>query len=490
MHGLTRRNAKKGVLVAAVAAALLTVSIFPAHALADENTDAVAYSETITGDRTYYNSFDEAMSAGYGGAVIYLNRDWQVSGSLQVADSKTLSINMNGHKITGDGTGAVFIEHEHSSLSLSSDTPTTFSYTGYNTDGSKGDCSVTSGGLVTGGIRGVALENDSNLTLSNVAVAGNRDDFGGGVSLNQDCSLIMNRGATITHNCARLGGGVYICDGLGDYRNMVQMDNASICANYATEGGGGLYSNVDEADIRIENNSTISDNVTKGDGGGIYLSHAHFNVQSGDRSGSISGNKADGDNGGGAIYVSDASLCDHHGTITGLTMKDNSVSTNGGAIYIDQDYTYVTDCTITGNGAAKTGGGIYVHSGNCAITNGTITGNYCDGVGTNREGGGVFVRYKYDLTLSGKCNITGNTRGKNGSADNVFLSDYCGAHAYILGGVDEGSQVGIRTGNTDDSQMVGKNISTYTEGTYSMDLPAYRLTHGTDHNGDLWQRKA
>ena len=74
-------------------------------------------------------------------------------------------------------------------------------------------------------------------------------------------------------------------------------------------------------------------------------------------------------------------------------------------------------------------------------------------------------------------------------ADNVFLSSNPGdtIRAYITGGVDECSSVGVRTKASGD-RMVGKDISTYAFGAYSMDLSSFYVTHGTDHNGDLWQR--
>ena len=496
MQRFSRTATRRSALMAVAATVLLAASIFPARALADESTDAMAYSEDAAGSRTYYTSIDEAMSAGYGGAVIYLNRDWQLSGSLVVEGGKTISLSMNGHKIVGDGKSTVIDEKEHANLTLMSDTSAQLSYTGYDADGNAGDCTLTSGGLVTGGHGGdsgggIAMGNHSNLTLSNVAVAGNYSTCGGGVKVGEGCTLAMKQKATITHNRAAGGGGGVILSGKKtDERGVVTMDDSSINENVATSGGG-VRSDADGTDIRMENNSAISDNKASCIGGGVFFAYTHFNIESADRTGSVSGNQSASTSGGaGGIYVEDVSMQTHHGTIVGLNIKDNHASGDGGGVLIYQNYTYVTDCTLTGNSADKDAGGVGVVSNNCAITSSTITGNYCNGNGTYYEGGGVHVNQNYDLTLSGKCTITDNTRGKGGSADNVFLANSCGSQAYILGGVDEGSQVGIRTGNTDDSQMIGKNISTYTEGTYSMDLPAYRLTHGTDHNGDLWQRKA
>jgi parallel beta-helix repeat protein/predicted outer membrane repeat protein len=494
-----RKHARGGKLLALLAAALLAAAIRPVEALAADASDAVAYTQDSSGYRVYYATVEEARNVGYGGMTIYMNKDWELGGTFEVADSKTLTINMNGHKISGNNKDTVICVNENANLTLTSDATEPILYLGYyNEDGDDENTSIVSGGLVTAGrsysnAGGIQMEENSGLTLHNVAVAGNYGALGGGITCKRNCRINIEAGATVACNYSKdYGGGIGLLPGSGDYQTIVSMDNGSVVSNYAKQKGGGIYANTDGAVIYLENNSTISDNTAQ-NGGGIWFNYTHFHVISEDRTGSINNNKAtfsgssDNLHGGGAIYVDDVSNQEHFGEIRGLTMKGNYSGYAGGAILIDQKYTHVSYCTITENTSNRSGGGIYLNDSNCSVTSCDITGNVCNGKGNNYEGGGIFVSSKYDLTLDGVCNITGNTRGKNGSADDLFLNDKSGSHAYILGGVDKDSKVGIRTGMTDD-QMIGKNITNYTYGTYFIDLDGYYVSKGTDHGGDLWQR--
>ena len=513
-----RKGARGGALLALLAAAFLAAAIRPATALAADAGSAVAYTQDGSGYRVYYATVEEARTVGYGGMTIYMNKDWELGGTFEVADSKTLTINMNGHKISCGNNDTVIRVNEHANLTLTSGTTETFTYTGYNNEsGNSESMSIISGGLVTAGYArsgpgGIAMEESCSLTLHNVAVAGNLGSDSGGIRCMDNSRLCIEAGATVAHNFSQSdGGGISLCNPHTDNQTIVSMDNGSVVGNYSKQYGGGIYSSTDNSAIYLENNSTISDNTAQR-GGGVYFDYTYFHIISKDRTGSINNNRATGGNdsdklyGGGAIFVDDVSNQEHFGEISGLTMKGNYSAEGGGAILIDQKYTHVSYCTITGNTAERNGGGIRLSAGNCSVTSCDITGNLCNAAGRNYEGGGLFVVGKYDLTLDGVCTITGNTRDKNfwekcslltsaaqawnstdGSADDLFLDDSGGSHAYILGGVDKDSKVGIRTGMTDD-QMVGKNITNYTYGTYFIDLGGYYVSKGTDHGGDLWQR--
>ena len=499
MLGTSRKNSRTGKLLTAVAGFLLAVTVCPMAAHASEAARAVAYAD-INGTRCYYATVDEAAEAGYKGATIVMYRDWDLSKTFEVADSKTLTLDMNGHKITGNGKDSAIRVHEHADFTLKSSVDESFYYTGFdNETGEKSGMTITSGGLVTGGhsvidAGGINMDGDCNVTLDNVAVAGNDSAMGGGIQCHSNSTLKLENGSTVTHNRASEdGGGIFMAGSETDNISVVHLDNASVSANYATYSGGGIDANVDNATIYLQNNSTISDNTAQR-GGGIFCNYTYFHVISKDRTGSINNNKATSGNdedmtyGGGGIFVNRVRWSEHFGEISGVTLKGNNTVDKGGAIFINQPHTHVSYCQITDNGSDKDGGGIYVNDDNCSVTSCNVTGNVSGKNGTNYEGGGIYVTSKYDLTLDGLCTIKGNTRCIGGSADNLFLGDGSfGTHAYILGGVDAGSEVGIRTGMTKD-QMVGKNISTYTDGTYSMDISNYGVTHGTDHNGDLWQR--
>ena len=529
----TRRGSQAFALALAIAlvAALMALACPTRAFAADTAAKQVAHAIDSSGKTVAtYTSVADAVkdctvdSGKQDSKTLVMDDDWNTTEILTVADSKALTIDMNGKKITGNGDDSVFRLYENSSLTLKSSSSYSFSYKGYDgSNGKKVDCYLTTGGLVTGGSSSdagaVRMDANSTLTLDKVALAGNYGD--GAISTREECSIYMRNGAEIKNNKGDTGGITVI----GADTN-IHMDNASIHENYGRTYGGGIYSKGNRTGVFMTSGSSIYDNTAKCAGGGIYFTCAHFNVESSDNTGSIKNNKAidqksehttdDGDEdsthcGGAGIYINNDSFSEHEGTIKGLTISGNEAGDNAGAIYVDQAYTRIIDCTIsdnksssyaggvylnadycsltncsvTGNTASKDAGGIYVNDSNCSLTSCTITGNACGG---SNEGGGVYVKCKYDITLLGKCTITGNTRN-GGSADDLFLGTSLTSQSYILNGVDEGSSVGIRTGSTDESEVIGEKISTYTEGTYFMDLDDYRVIHTSGHDGDLVQLK-
>ena len=465
----------------------------PMTALAEER-EVMAYSYDAAGAATPYYTTDDAISAGYEGKTIYLDCDWMFTGTMTVADSKSLTINMNGHKITSQGGGSVIRMYEGSDLTLEGGSTCSMAYTGYDSAERKEiSCTVDAGGLITGGhdssdAGGIRMDAGSHLTLDNVAVAGNLGGEAGGVYVKGECTIDMNNGASIEHNRGDAGG-VYV----NNQDVNINMDNASISYNYACLYGGGVYSNADATRIVMENNSAIDGNTAR-EGGGVCFFYSFYNLVSNDGTGSVSNNKAT-EYGGGGICVNKSDYQENQGEIRGLNICGNSTVSKGGGIAAEQNYVRVSYCKISGNSAGNDGGGIYFARNNCSITGCTITSNVCSTRYETREGGGVFVASDDDstwgrsssnlLNLSGKCIIKGNTRSSDGSADDLFLSQASALRAYIVGGVDEGSSVGVRCSSEDDKQ-VGKDLITYVEGTYYSDLSGYVV--GRESSGDLMQR--
>ncbi len=448
-------------LIASIAVVLMCM-FCPAKAMAD---NVIAHSLDSSGNRTDYTSVDSAINDGYHNKTIIMDRDWDLSQTLGIADSKTVTIDMNGHKIKNNGRSTVIRLYEHATLTLKSATHTDFSYQGYSEEnGNACNETLTSGGLVTGGkssdsAGGVWMENWTKLTLDNVAIAGNYgDDKGGGLRIDKECNLNMVNGASIQNNAARYGGG--ICDNRAD--SHIEMNNSFIKANYASTSGGGVYSDSDGIRFKLENNSSINNNKAKESyGGGAYMTGDYSTIRSDDKTATIKGNK--GYYGGGLCFMWQG--------------KDDGIY----------------GCTLTGNESVGAGGGIYLKrqdlfkSNIFTIENCTITNNSSK----NSNGGGVFANGMVDVLLRGKDIIKDNTRAKDGSRDDLFLTDTgepwtWWIHSYIQGGASEGSSVGIRTSFSSNTR-IGKNISTYKD-VYFMDDNNYRITHGNDCGGDLWQR--
>ena len=487
MFGLAPKRKCLGALLAALAIVMLVATLCPSRALADEAADAVAYSDDASGNRTYYTTVEAARSAGYEGATIVLAKDWDLTETFVVASGKALTIDMNGHKISNNGTGSVIRQDDNSKLALTSGQFVVFDFKGYNEDtGEACDTRYPAGGLVTGGCSydagGIQVDANSTLTLNNVAVGGN-SGMGGGIRINGGCTLSMV-GSAVLHNknSNGSGGGIYV----GGEDCNVTLDSSMVGYNYASSCGGGIFSGADGTRICLLNNATITDNTALS-GGGIFLNKSWFCVQSPDKTGSVCSNVAKGNftknvEDGAGIFVSGTINYDKSGsTIQNLIIQSNHSDVDGGGIYLSQKNTRVIGCNISGNEAVEDGGGVYVDASGCSIENCQITENANNTCGKNYEGGGVFVSYKYDLGLAGKCTITGNTRGRNGSADDLFLNANVGntARAYLTGSVDAGSSIGIRTGIT-GFRTIMNGTSPLDQGIFFMDLKSFNVAYSSD----------
>ena len=492
MDGLTtrRRRLLLPLLSVFMLAATLCAMATPSKALAD---DRAVMAHSVNGSEvTNYYTTDDAIQAGYAGKTIILDVDWNFTGTMQVADSQSITIDMNGHLITSQGNGAVIRLEENSSLTLTSSTLHQFSYTGYSTrDGVSTASQITTGGLITGAGQGlivdgsgIILQNNSTLTLDNVAVAGNKAKNGGGIYLNKSCTLNMKNGAAITANCASQHAGGIWCN---RENATINLDNATITANCAYGNGGGIYSDADATRIYLLNNSKVSANEAR-NGGGAFFDNSYFAIESADKTGAFSDNVAEGS--GGGIYLNSASVFkDDEGSIKGLTVSGNTCAENGGGIYLKQRYVTIEGCTVKNNAAGQDGGGLYIDYNDAAVSNCTFTGNVCSTKGSSGEGGGIFITYTCNFTLTGTCTVKGNTRGKNGSADDVNLGHSGGdiSCAYLHGNLEPGSSVGIRTDTSGDAK-IGENVTLYADGAYFMDLDDYHIEYLYGSN-ELYQRK-
>ncbi len=480
-------------LLAAVAAAfaLACALISPAPAFA---ADVVAHSIDSSGKRTDYTSVNDARQAGYDGATIVMDADWDLgSDKLEIADSKSITIDMAGHKITSSNSTATIYVNENASVKIfSSAEPTEFTYRGQIVNsGDWDDFTITTSGLITnckngeGNGTNVYLNSNATLTLDSVAVAGSNSH---GIYADDKSTVNLTK-VTVCHNYGTDGGGIEMESDTKLFMNASHIDE-----NKAIWGGGLIIGA--GATVKMENGSTINGNRALA-GGGIYCNKSNFTIKSEDGTGEIASNNSVGVSGdltdrqksGGGIHVDSASG-DNEGLIEGLAIKDNYAAYDAGGIELDQSGTTVRNCTITGNSAYYDGGGIFVYGSNNLIENCTVTNNYCAAGGGSYEGGGIFVSYHYDVKLSGTCVIKHNTRGKDsGIADDLFLSTLSGGggKAYIMGNLARGSSVGVRTNETGD-RRVAKSFSCPSKDGLFVDLSGYYISYGTDEGGDAWQR--
>ena len=84
-------------------------------------TKALAANDTVyaysvseeDGTETYYHSVSDALNAGYSGKTIHMNCNWLFAKTLEIADSKTITIDMNGYGVYGSGSNPVIEVNEN-----------------------------------------------------------------------------------------------------------------------------------------------------------------------------------------------------------------------------------------------------------------------------------------------------------------------------------------------------------------------------------------
>ena len=509
-----RKRAVHLAAAAVVALIAMCALLLPRAAFA---SDQVAHTFDPSSPETPigFNSPDEAVSFGAEKSwPIYMDTDWDCS-DLEVPEGKKLTIYMEGHTIankTHVATFSIFYLYQDAELELKGDSKGNthqITYDGYVGIYDKKEITTTTGGLLTSTngahVPLIRAKENNKVIIDGVTLGGaysydnKHTDTCGAINLGNESYLSMKNGASIEHNSS--GQGSDRGKGAGIAANahtQIDMDNASVHDNYSDNYGGGIY--VDNTDfvLNMSNGSKIENNQA-GAGGGIYLNRTNFTIKCNDHSASISNNSATksnrastkGEQSGGGIHV-DSTTGSNEGLIEGITIANNYSAYDGGGLELDQRWTTVRNCEITGNSCKYEGGGIYDCNSDNLLDNCTVTGNVCNvGSGGNYEGGGVYVWCDYDLKLSNQCVIKGNTRGKNGNADDVFLRENTGAtaKAYITGSLSAGSSVGIRSGIEGD-RRVATNFKHDTNDCLFYDLDGYYVSYGTDEGGDAWQRHA
>ena len=458
----------------AVLAAVCCLLASPSTARADSR-EIMAYSLDASGNHVNYYTTDDAIHAGYEGKVVYLACDWMFTGTMKIADSKTITIDMNGHKITSQGNGSVIRMEEHAKLTLqcsNASAARAFTYTGYDGNGNLAERTLTIGGLIVAGSassdgNAVHMEKDCTLTLDNVAIAGNTNkDAHAAVYALANCTVNINNGATIRNNYGYSGGIRF-----GGEDCYLNMNNGSIADNYGHVYAGGVYGEKDALRITMENGSTISGN-TGGDGGGVCFGGSWYYIVSSDGTGSIKNNKAVCERyerteayGGGICVYSKSSTSDEC-KIEGLTISGNYSNSLGGGLYLNQNNTRVINCTITNNTCDDKGGGIYLGGKYCSFEGSTAKGNTA-GV----AGGGVYV--VKNVKLAGSCTVKDNKSGKNASdADDMFINS--GANFYGQAGM--GSEIGLRISPA-EKRLIGWDLN-YANDSYFSDFDDYYIYKG------------
>jgi filamentous hemagglutinin family protein len=340
-----------------------------ANSLRDQIAAAVA-GDTIAFDRTGVFATPQTITLTSGALV--LNKNLTIQGTGQ-----------NNLTISGNNASQVFDINSGATVTIDGLTVTAGKFSGEG------------GGIFVG--------SGTSLNLSNSTVSASVADYGGGIS-NLGTTTLTN--VTVTGNSATGGTGA---GGIDNYGGTLTLINSTVTRNTSPEGAG-IWSN---QEVTITN-STISGNVSRGRGGGIFNQGGRLTVTNSLVSGNSAGNNGGGisNTSGGTAAVINSTLSGnsatfgggiHTGsggtvTFTSSTLSGNS-ATNGGGINNNGGTVNLNNSTISGNSATN-GGGIN-NSTTIAISNSTITGN------TATNGGGI--RQSSGPLTIGNSIVAGNT---------------------------------------------------------------------------------
>lgn len=173
---------------------------------------------------------------------------------------------------------------------------------------------------------------------ANTATNGSTAGSGGGIYIDESCTLTMQDNAKIKDNTAKMSGGGIYARGA-----TVRMTDCTLTGNTTNEasGGGGVCAEggtgTTRATIRIEG-GTINANkaLNSGSGGGIYVNQHASVVLRG--AATVTGNTADVQ--GGGVYVRDS-------TATFIMSGEATVDT-GNDVYLANALITVNDGALTG----------------------------------------------------------------------------------------------------------------------------------------------
>ncbi len=366
------------------------------------------------------------------------------STKLEVPSGVTVTLDLCGHTITGNGNtqGRTEVLLVKGTLTLT-DSGMTTRYGSWNEDWSTYTLSTSdsgehdvfrTGGVITGGSSGagggVQVETGGSFIMKGGAIAGNRgasgSSSGGGLYIGIDGAATLD-GGMICGNYAQMGGGVCVFGG------SFELKSGTIGRNIAERGGGvhvmGAVANdtLKYGEFTMNGGSIAGNKATSSTYGGGGVCISHFDLSPGGtftmNTGTIAYNEATAGNGGGVLVTQNESM----------RVKNSTFTMTGG--------------TITGNSASSDssdGGGVYVNTG-CEFQ--LSAGAEIKTNMAGSDGGGVYVNTGGNFQPADGAEITGNTAG--GEGDNVYydkVKETTPAAAFNATGVDTGTLSGLTSG--------------------------------------------
>jgi hypothetical protein len=228
-------------------------------------------------------------------------------------------------------------------------------------------------GAINGNIGGGVYMSDLSGTGGTFAMSGGlissnvtkNAGSGAGVYVGYNGTFTLSGGSIVGNIADGDGGGIYFT------ATTLNLTGGSIEANFAQGNAGGVFTSatnttIDGTVIR-DNTATGYGTEYSGNGGGLYVAGSGSTSVS-FSSGSITGNIAKGK--GGGIYQQSSNITQSGGSIT------NNKADIGGGVYQYYIGYNLTGGTISGNTASSYANGFYIDGGNqltLAPTNGSLS---------------------------------------------------------------------------------------------------------------------
>ncbi len=428
-----------------------------------DNAGAFTFNGTI--------KFTNNTAGGAGGAVFTPLSTTFPSGSV-----------LTGNTAVGNG-GAVYI-------SVNTNTVTVINATisGNTSNGANGGGALYSAGSVSSdgstfdnnhapAGQGGAIYAAQTLTLSNAHQFTNNSAAGVGGAIRANNSLTIPAGSILTGNSSgNNGGAVYVAS---NTQTITAIDS-TISNNIAggTGGGGALYS----AGYIISHNSIFDNNQAGGSGGALYAKTVTLNAGSEVTNNTaaaaaggiystaaatlsmtdsvVSGNTANGGDGGGVLAPGYGAIYN----ISGSDISNNTATGQGGGLYV-KGTANLTDTSIIGNSAGGNGGGVAAPLG-LSVTSSTIANN------SGATGGGSFTSGGSAISITNST-YSGNSATADGAA--IAFTAY-GSTCYINSSTIYNNSTTSATGGGVYCSYINTTLS----------ILAGNTAAGSEVNCDLW----
>ena len=332
----------------------------------------------------------------------------------------------------------------------------------------------------------VYVAENSSLTMKNVTINNCKTQYNvAGIYFNkgkdlklENCEINLCKGKGSASS-----GGIYIQEPKG----TVSIKNTKIEECEGSGTGGGIY--LYKAAGTLENVKV--DSCSAKSGGGIYVKGGTLTITGGSFINNSTGGTGQSD-GGGAIYNEGAKVTIIGCTIGDDDSRKGNLAVQGGGIFVDGGAECILEAgtKIIGNGTiglgtgTGNGGGVYV-AGNSSLKMENVTIKNCEATGTDSAGGGVYL-YKGTCTLE-KVIVEGCKAPKGGG---IFVSEE--AECILKQDVKILQNVAMGTNSNGGGIFVDKDSGDIKLGTLtingSSEKPVIISKNTADYGGGVYNR--